>query len=73
MPDDTKKFQANEYHPAPPFDHLRNIEVGKARVPYIEHPSGGRPAGWVMPGGVWTTHYDEAMSCAMAMDKAMRG
>lgn len=72
MPDDDV-FPIKEFGPAPRFDHIKNIHFGSATVPYVEDPPGDRPAGWVMPGGKWTTDRAQAMECAYAMDKVMRG
>lgn len=60
---------------APPFDHPRNITVGKARViyamPVTEDFAIKHPEGWVLPGGRRTQDYLEAYSMAVRMDKEM--
>lgn len=73
MSDEDKQTKGNEVGPAQPFDSIRNIEVGKARVPYIAHPHGDQPAGWALPGRQFTSDFATAMECAVAMDRAMRG
>lgn len=57
---------------SPPFDHPRNITVGKARVIYALAVMGFskpiHPEGWVLPGGRRTTDFAEAHAAAARME-----
>lgn len=52
--------------------HPKNIEYGAARVVYAQ-AVGRRPMGWVLPGGLRTTDYDEAFAWAVRMDALLGG
>lgn len=54
------------------LNHPKNIIYGAAKVVYAQ-AVGARPMGWVLPGGLRTTDYDEAFSCAVCMDALMGG
>jgi hypothetical protein len=55
-----------------PFDHAKNITVGRGRILYDE--TGGvkngqwHPPGWVLPGGARTGDVVEAYKAAEAID-----
>lgn len=60
---------------APPFDHPRNITVGKARVIYAPGIMGYikpiHPEGWVLPGGRRTQDEHEARAVCFRMSVLM--
>ena len=54
------------------LNHPKNITYGAAKVIYAQ-AVGRRPMGWVLPGGLRTTDYDEAFACAVRMDALLGG
>lgn len=52
--------------------HPKNIEYGAAKVIYAQ-AVGRRPMGWVLPGGLRTTDYEEAFAWAVRMDALIGG
>lgn len=67
------EFPNHQYRAALPFHHDKNIEVGHARVIYVEPSIRVKTAGWALPGGRVETDFSTAMECAMAMNNIMSG
>lgn len=55
---------------APPFNDLRNINIGTARVVLVK-ANGYLPEGYALPGGGRTANEVEARRVAMAMHQLM--
>jgi len=60
-----------DYTISPPFDDSRNINIGNARVIWVDACK-RHPAGWALPGGRRTASRVEARECAVGMSKLMQ-